>query len=59
VGVHLTLNNTIKSVITEYDVSRDFDFAASLTLTQAENQLLPDIIKNITDEMFNRIFSSW
>ena len=59
VGVHLTLNNTVKSIVTEYDITRDFDFAASLTLTQAEAQLLPDIIKNVTDEMFNRIFSSW
>jgi hypothetical protein len=59
VGVTMTLNNTLKGEMKDYTISRDFDFAASLTLTQAENQLLPDIIKNVSDEMFNRIFSSW
>ncbi len=59
VGVHLIFNNTLKNEIKEYDVSLPFDFSSSLTLTQAENQLLDDIIKNLSDEMFNRIFSSW
>jgi len=59
VAVHLIFNNTLKNEVKEYDISHDFDFAASLTLTQAENQLLTDIITNLTDEMFNRIFSAW
>ncbi len=59
VGVHLIFNNTLKNEVKEYDISHDFDFAATLTLTQAENQLLSDIITNLSDEMFNRIFSSW
>jgi len=59
VGVHLIFNNTLKNETKEFDVSLPFDFSASLTLSQAENQLLDDIIKNLSDEMFNRIFSSW
>ena len=59
VGVTMTLNNTLKGEMKDYSISRDFDFSASLTLSQAENQLLPDILKNLSDEMFNRIFSSW
>ncbi len=59
VGVHLIFNNTLKNEVKEFDVSLPFDFSASLTLTQAENQLLDTIIKNLSDEMFNRIFSSW
>ncbi|HWB26230.1 MAG TPA: LPS assembly lipoprotein LptE [Chitinophagaceae bacterium] len=59
VGVHLIFNNTLKNDTKEYDVSLPFDFSATLTLSQAENQLLDDIIKNLSDEMFNRIFSSW
>ncbi len=59
VGVHLIFNNTLKNEVKEYDVSLPFDFSATLTLTQAEGQLLDDIIKNLSDEMFNRIFSSW
>ncbi|MDF2191985.1 LptE family protein [Paraflavitalea sp. CAU 1676] len=43
----------------EATVSRNFDFNASLSLTQAEPQLTPDIIKNMVDEAFNRLFSNW
>jgi carbon monoxide dehydrogenase subunit G len=43
----------------EFDVSRDFDFDASLTLQEAEGRLLDEIVKNLADEIFNRIFSNW
>jgi hypothetical protein len=43
----------------EASVSRNFDFNAQLSLTQAEPQLNESIIKNMVDEMFNRIFSNW
>jgi outer membrane lipopolysaccharide assembly protein LptE/RlpB len=43
----------------EASVSRNFDFNAQLTLSQAEPQLNESIIKNMVDEMFNRIFSNW
>ncbi len=59
VGAHMTFTNTITAKTDEFDVSRDFDFSASLTLPQAENQLLDEIVKNVTDEIFNHIFSSW
>lgn len=59
VAVHITLFNSLDGKSQEYDVSRDFDFSAGLSLQQAENQLLDDIIKNVTDEIFNRIFSNW
>ena len=39
--------------------SRSFDFSASLTLTQAERQLNDEIIRNLTDEIFNQLFSNW
>jgi outer membrane lipopolysaccharide assembly protein LptE/RlpB len=39
--------------------SRSFDFPASLTLTQAERQLNDEIIRNLTDEIFNQLFSNW
>jgi hypothetical protein len=60
VTVHLNLKNTLDpSKSFEADVSRNFDFSANLTLQQAEAQLTDDIIKNMTDEIFNRIFSNW
>ena len=43
----------------EASVSRNFDFDANLSLSQAEPQLNETIIKNMVDEMFNRIFSNW
>lgn len=40
-------------------VSRNFDFDANLALAQAEPQLNESIIRNMVDEVFNRIFSNW
>lgn len=59
VGVHITFINTKIPETKEFDISRDFEFSAALALQQAEAQLLPDIIRNVSDEMFNRIFSNW
>jgi outer membrane lipopolysaccharide assembly protein LptE/RlpB len=39
--------------------SRSFDFSATLTLQQAEQKLNEEIIRNLTDEIFNKIFSDW
>ena len=39
--------------------SRSFDFSASLTLDQAQRQLNEEIIRNLTDEIFNQLFSNW
>jgi Lipopolysaccharide-assembly len=43
----------------EADITRNFPFAASLSLQQAEAQLAEQLINNLTDEIFNRIFSNW
>jgi hypothetical protein len=60
VTVHIKLLNRLddkKSL--EADVSRTFDFSANLSVQQAEAQLGETIIKNLSDEIFNRIFSNW
>ncbi|MFY8127091.1 MAG: LPS assembly lipoprotein LptE [Chitinophagaceae bacterium] len=59
VSVHIVLRNTVENKTEEFDVSRNFDFAASLSLQQAENQLLDEVVRNLTDEIFNKIFSNW
>jgi carbon monoxide dehydrogenase subunit G len=59
VSVHVVLTNTLSNVTKEYDVTRNFDFSAQLTLQQAEGRLLDEIVRNLTDEIFNRIFSEW
>jgi hypothetical protein len=43
----------------EADVSRNFDFSAQTTITEAEPQLMPTIVSNLTDEIFNKLFSNW
>lgn len=43
----------------EEQVSRSFDFDANASIQQAEQQLKETILKNMTDEIFNRLFSNW
>lgn len=59
VSVHIILRNTLNNKTEEYDVSRNFDFSALQSLQQAEAELLDDIVSNMSDEIFNRIFSNW
>ncbi len=60
VGVHLTFKNTLDQTKNfDADLSRSFDFAANQSLTQAEASLNDEIVKNLVDEIFNKIFSNW
>ena len=59
VGVHRTLNNHLAGEKKEYDVSRSFEFSANSSLQTAEAALMDEIIRGLTDDIFNRIFSNW
>ena len=59
VGVHVVLRKTLENKTEEFDISRAFDFSANLSLQQAEGALLDEILRNLTDEIFNKIFSNW
>jgi len=59
VTVHVVLKKTLDNKEQEFDVTRNFDFSANLSLNQAEGQLMEDILRNITDDIFNQIFSNW
>ncbi len=60
VSVSITLrNNLTNEPDQDYSVTRSFDFSATLSLAQAEANLTEEIIRNLTDEIFNRIFSNW
>lgn len=60
VSFHLVFKNTLDQTKDfETDVSRNYDFNAQLTLAQAESNLGTDIIRNLVDEIFNKIFSNW
>jgi len=66
VTVHLILKNhldptgkTVPPADFETDVTGNYDFPATQTINQAEGQLLPTIVSNLTDEIFNKLFSNW
>jgi Lipopolysaccharide-assembly len=59
VTVHITLNDQKSNKTQEYDVSRNFEYGASKSLTQAEAELADEILRGLTDDIFNRIFSNW
>lgn len=60
VTVHIDFKNRLDDKRSfSADISRNFDYSASLTLNVAEPQLLPTILSNVSDEMFNRVFSNW
>jgi outer membrane lipopolysaccharide assembly protein LptE/RlpB len=60
VSFHLIFKNTLdQKKDFEADITNNYDFNAQLTLQQAEAQLANDIIKNLVDGIFNKIFSNW
>jgi lipopolysaccharide assembly LptE-like protein len=61
VAANITFVNTVDNKTDNFTVSRDFDFPATQTLQQAENSgtFQSDIISQLTDEIFNHIFSNW
>ena len=59
VTVHISVNDQKANKTQEYDVSRNFEYSASKSLSQAESELADDIIRGLTDDIFNRIFSNW
>lgn len=60
VGFHLIFKNTLDAAKNfETDLSRTFDFPATQSLSEAENNLTNEIVKTVVDEIFNKIFSNW
>src|ERR1700712_2599175 len=60
VTFHLIFKNTLddkKSM--EADVTSNYDFSAGKTLPDVESQISDQIVKNVTDAIFNKIFSNW
>lgn len=59
VSIRIKLRKNIDNEEKEFDVSRSFDYSANLAFNTAEAQLLDEVIRNMVDEIFNRIFSDW
>jgi Lipopolysaccharide-assembly len=59
VTVHITKIDNKENKTDEYDVSRNFEFKGNQTFQQAEAALSDEMIRTLTDEIFNKLFSSW
>lgn len=60
VTFHLVLtDNTNEAKKKEFNVSQNFDFASSLSLQEAESSLKADILKNVSEAIFNDVFANW
>jgi hypothetical protein len=64
VSVHLALKNRLSDQKLgtpdfETDISRNFDFPATQSVTDAQASLTPQIVQQFTDDIFNRLFSNW
>lgn len=60
VNFHVSFKNTLDEKKNfESDVTYSVDFNANLSLSQVETQKSEEIVKNLTDAIFNKIFSNW
>jgi hypothetical protein len=60
VTIHVIWRNNVKGgEKKEFDVSRSYDYAASLSMQQAEAKLLDEMVRTLTDDIYNKIFSDW
>lgn len=60
VGFHLVFRNTLDEKKNfETDLSTNIDFDAAKSLSEAEVAGNDEIVKNIVDAIFNKIFSNW
>lgn len=60
VTVHIIFKNRLDEKKNfETDITRNFPFSASISFTDAQNRLMDDILKNVSDDIFNKVFSNW
>lgn len=59
VGVHVDVRDNHSQKTSKYDVTRSFDYDGTLALQQAEQGLKTEMLRSLSDDIFNRIFSNW
>ena len=60
VSFHLIFKNKLdQKKDFEADLTNNYDFNAQKSLQEAEAQYANDILKNLVDGIFNKIFSNW
>jgi hypothetical protein len=58
ISIKITKNEANKDPV-DYTVSRQFDYPSNQPLQAAEAVLLDEMIRGLTDDIFNRLFSEW
>jgi len=60
VSFHIIFKNALEEKKSfESDVTSTFDFSSNQSLSQAEAERNDEIVRNIVDAIFNKIFSNW
>ena len=59
VAIHISLTNTLAGKTEEHDVSRSYEFSANTSFQAAQNALMDNMVRDLTDDIFNRVFSNW
>lgn len=60
VGFHLDFKNTLDPTKNQQaDILRTYPFPAAQSLNQAESNITTKMISDLTDDIFNKIFSNW
>jgi hypothetical protein len=59
VSVNIILNKNLSNQKEEFLISRSFEFSANSSLQTAESRLLDEMVRTLTDDIFNRLFSNW
>lgn len=59
VGVHIDVLDRKSNKTSKYDVTRSFPYEGSMSVQQAESQLNDEMIRSLSDDIFNRLFSNW
>jgi hypothetical protein len=60
VSFHLSFKNNLdEKKNQESDVTSTFDFSSTQNLAQVESERNDEIVRNIVDAVFNKIFSNW
>ena len=59
ISIDMVINKQKDGRVDKYQVSRPFEFDARLSLQQAESSLATEILRGLTDDLFNKLFSEW
>lgn len=59
IGIKITVYSNLEQKSKDYTVTRTYDFPATQTIQQVEQSRAEEMTKDLTDDMFNRIFSNW